>query len=206
MTDIERVAPSVSSRSTILDAVRSARVAPVEHPDVTRVWPAAAGDGATLRARFVAAARAAGADVVEDMSRAAVAALAGRTVGADAAVVSVARDLRGTMEMPSDPHALAAVALFVCEASFGVAENGALWFAGASLGQRAGLFLATHVLALVPQEMLVADMHAAYSRLDLRAETFGVFVAGPSKTADIEQSLVIGAHGPKAFTIAMLRD
>ncbi len=29
----------------------------------------------------------------------------------------------------------------------------------------------------------------------------GVVVAEPSKTADIEQSLVIGAHGPREFTL-----
>jgi L-lactate dehydrogenase complex protein LldG len=31
-----------------------------------------------------------------------------------------------------------------------------------------------------------------------------VFVAGPSKTADIEQSLVIGAHGPKSLTVLLI--
>ena len=35
---------------------------------------------------------------------------------------------------------------------------------------------------------------------------FGTFISGPSKTADIEQSLVLGAHGPKSMTVFLVED
>jgi len=60
------------------------------------------------------------------------------------------------------------------------------------------------VVIVLDRATIVPTLHAAYSRLDMTNEAFGTFVAGPSKTADIEQSLVIGAHGPKVLTIILV--
>ena len=56
----------------------------------------------------------------------------------------------------------------------------------------------THI-AVVPREHIVADMEAAFA---VARETLDPwpravnFVSGPSRTADIEQTIVLGAHGP----------
>jgi L-lactate dehydrogenase complex protein LldG len=86
----------------------------------------------------------------------------------------------------------------------GVAENGAVWMASSDAILRAALFLAARVVIVVQEERLVDDLHQAYERIDVRAHAFGAFIAGPSKTADIEQALVIGAHGPKELTLVLV--
>ena len=86
---------------------------------------------------------------------------------------------------------------------FGVAESGAVWVEAGSLPERAALWLAEHVALVVPEEALVDHLHAAYARLRFPGPGFGSFVAGPSKTADIEQALVIGAQGPRSLTVVL---
>ena len=47
-------------------------------------------------------------------------------------------------------------------------------------------------------------MHAAYERVAALPRGYGLFIAGPSKTADIEQALVIGAHGARSCTVFLV--
>lgn len=51
-----------------------------------------------------------------------------------------------------------------------------------------------------------ASLHAAYETLSLKNFGYGLFVAGPSRTADIEQSLVIGAHGAITMEILLVME
>ncbi len=94
----------------------------------------------------------------------------------------------------------------IIAASFGVAENGAVWVTESQCINRLLPFIAQHLVLILKAEDLFSDMHEAYSHIDVAAEGYGVFIAGPSKTADIEQSLVIGAHGARTATVYLLCD
>jgi L-lactate dehydrogenase complex protein LldG len=104
----------------------------------------------------------------------------------------------------ADPHELEGVDLAVIPGEFAVAETGAVWVTGARLHHR-GVFVVTQHLALVVSASeIVNDMHEAYDRVSFDGETFGLFISGPSKTADIEQALVIGAHGARSCTVFLV--
>lgn len=103
-----------------------------------------------------------------------------------------------------DPHTLENVEFNILEAQFGVAENGALWLTEAQLGQRVAPFITQNLAVVLDKNNLVATMHHAYDRITDADYGFGLFLAGPSKTADIEQSLVLGAHGSRSMTVFLL--
>ena len=124
-------------------------------------------------------------------------------------IVSNVPDVTATIE-PSrlialaaidDPHTLETIDWAILPAEFGVAENGAVWVTDGQLRQRAIYFITQHLVLVLAADRLVHNMHEAYARLTLGESSLGVFISGPSKTADIEQSLVIGAHGPRSMTL-----
>jgi len=103
-----------------------------------------------------------------------------------------------------DPHSLQDVELNVIKAHFGVAENSALWVTDDVLGQRVSPFIAQYLAIIVHKKDILATMHQAYERIGNQEYGFGTFIAGPSKTADIEQSLVLGAHGARGLIVFLL--
>ena len=101
-----------------------------------------------------------------------------------------------------DPRELRDIDLAVLRCRFGVAENGAVWLSDSDLSHRVLPFIAQHCVLIAPKDGIVWNMHEAYQKIKQdQYNGFGVYISGPSKTADIEQSLVIGAHGPKSLTV-----
>ncbi|TVP46236.1 MAG: L-lactate dehydrogenase [Mongoliibacter sp.] len=107
-------------------------------------------------------------------------------------------------ELPADSHQLKDLDLAIIEGQFGVAENAAIWLTDENMGLRALPFITEHLVIVLKKNSLVTNMHEAYKKISLAHSGFGLFIAGPSKTADIEQSLVIGAHGAKSLRVVLM--
>ena len=101
------------------------------------------------------------------------------------------------------PHSLADVGLAIVEGIIGVCENAAVAVDGVRAPTRALPFLCEELVLVLRVEALVVDMHAAFRVMSEDALTSHHFtwISGPSKTADIEQTLVLGAHGPRALSV-----
>ena len=102
-----------------------------------------------------------------------------------------------------DPRDLAGTDVAIVRGAFGVVENGAVWIPRA-FRHKAMLFIPEALVILLDRKQIVCNMHEAYAREDFDTYDFGSFIAGPSKTADIEQALVIGAHGARDVTVILL--
>ncbi len=116
-----------------------------------------------------------------------------RVAGAGASTVD--------LDAIDDPHALEDIDFALLPGEFAVAENAAVWVHDRGLKHRVIYFLCQHLAFVVRAADVVHNMHQGYERLSFTEPGFGGFIAGPSKTADIEQSLVIGAHGPRSLTV-----
>lgn len=193
-----------SSRDAILRAIRKNRPAASPLPDPLR---ANEFDAREVQLRFASVIKQIGARLV-DAERAGSVERAVQSCypNAERIASAVPEQVAGNRELRSvtDPHELADVDLFVCEAELGVAENGAVWVSESRIVHRAAPIIAEHLAVVLDRSSIVPDMHRAYERLRVREDGYGVFIAGPSKTADIEQSLVIGAHGPRSLTIMLV--
>ena len=97
-----------------------------------------------------------------------------------------------------DVHELENIDLAVVKGNFAVAENGAIWMKNKDNRHRALYFIAQNIIIVIDEKDILNNMHGAYEKINFEEKGYGVFISGPSKTADIEQSLVIGAHGPKS--------
>ncbi|MHB0961650.1 MAG: LutC/YkgG family protein [Gemmatimonadaceae bacterium] len=88
----------------------------------------------------------------------------------------------------------------VVRGRFAVAENGAVYVDAADLNARNDIVRAEHLVVIVPFSAIVPTMHEAM-RLMPADSACGWFLSGPSKTADIEQSLVFGAQGSRTHRV-----
>lgn len=198
----------MSSREKILSAVHSNQPELTALPDIEPLK--SYGDKEDLLAQYTTVATNIGAKVYEVKNVDEVKMIIQNNFGTGKRIVSTIaelKDIADTKEYLSDlPVQLADVELAILGSDLAVAENGAIWITEEQMGQRALPFITQHLAVIVNARNIVATMHDAYSSIGITNQGFCAFIAGPSKTADIEQSLVIGAHGPRSMNLFLVNE
>ena len=111
--------------------------------------------------------------------------------------------LLGRAAAPALPRDLEGAGWLVATGTLAVARTGSTLVTQEDAPVRAHLLFPETLVLLVPEGALVDDLPDLYRRLDPRTLAGGylTLVSGPSRTADIEQTLVTGAHGPRRLTV-----
>ena len=191
----------MSSRETILEHLRRNTSQKYEYP----AWEIQATDYADKISRFCDAVRLSGGEAVVLQETESLDDLVRRRFPE---ARHIASQMEGLACATTRPDELAAAQeldhtdVAVVEGQFGVAENGAVWIPQ-NVRHKVLYFIAEALVIVIDRESVVSHMHEAYRRLAGQDYAFGVFISGPSKTADIEQALVMGAHGARNCLVVL---
>ena len=189
----------MSARDNILNRLRAVAAAEVAKPQID-MEPIRFEDNVTHFAEMV---KAVGGEVMELQGSLLETLVA---LGIDTAnLVSSLDGLQGKALNPdsvADVHELGGNYTAVACGRVAVAENGAVWVPVEGR-RRAHLFACQYLVLVVSKAVVVDTMHDAMARVSLDDIAYGAFISGPSKTADIEQALVMGAHGAMRATVIL---
>lgn len=121
-------------------------------------------------------------------------------------ICSLVPEIQGDIDVERvyDPHWLKDVDTVVLRSTLGVAENAAVWLSERTVVHRVLPFIAEHLIVILNKADIVTNMHEAYNKIKTEDYGYGVFIAGPSKTADIGLELVSGVHGVKTFDVIFI--
>ncbi len=92
----------------------------------------------------------------------------------------------------------------VTGADWGLAETASLVLLASPAQDRLLSLLPPVHVALLPEDRILTDLEALFERLDAgEVPSALTFITGPSRTADIEQTLTPGVHGPGVVYVVL---
>jgi len=194
----------MTSRERILSAVKANQPDLTALPDVDFLLQ----EDVDIPEKFIAALTAIGGQVIAVENHAAIKAFIVENFEQSSRKVTTVSELGDIAEYIEDnsanPHSLENVDYVIIQADLAVAENGAIWVSEDKICTRVLPFITQHLAVIVRAKDIVPTMHYAYNKIGSNDYGFATFIAGPSKTADIEQSLVLGAHGARSMTVFLM--
>ncbi|HEV2977891.1 MAG TPA: LUD domain-containing protein [Casimicrobiaceae bacterium] len=107
------------------------------------------------------------------------------------------------LDRVKSPGELNAVDVGIVRAVYGVAETGSVWLTEKEFRVNTLGFLAQHLVVLLDPDRIVGNLHRAYRERAQFDARYGVFMTGPSATADIEGVLIHGAQGIRTLTVVL---
>jgi len=90
------------------------------------------------------------------------------------------------------------------EVDYALADIGSLVVLRDNTASMLPHFLPESVMVIVRPEQLLANQFELIKILPPDAGRNMVFITGPSRTADVEKVLILGAHGPRRVSVGML--
>ncbi len=112
-------------------------------------------------------------------------------------------DLDWLNETSSHREAVQSDRVSVTLAFAGIAETGTIAMVSSPQSPITLNFLPEINIVVLPRSRLVATMEEFWPMVSEQPRAIN-FITGPSKTADIEQTIVYGAHGPRHFHTIMV--
>jgi L-lactate dehydrogenase complex protein LldG len=109
----------------------------------------------------------------------------------------------GGVEVRGEPPSAFDAALTV--APFAIAETGTLAYPARKVEPASWHFRPLLEIAVLRASDIVGELEEVLAKLGTLPSTLNL-VSGPSRTGDIEQTMELGAHGPKALTVLVVKE
>jgi L-lactate dehydrogenase complex protein LldG len=93
----------------------------------------------------------------------------------------------------------------VSEALYGLADTGSVVLAASPEESRANSLLPDVHVTLLREDRILPGLDELFAALGADLPSALAIVTGPSRSADIEQKLAVGVHGPREVHIVLIR-